>query len=301
MAVVKIKKVFTKAYWHRKYTTYLEETNSQELIWAKIEELYFANTGKWLDWNHPKDINEKLMWLNRYVHNPLKVKCADKYLVREYVKEKGLEELLIPLLGVWNSADDIDFNSLPNQFALKCNHGCGFNIICPNKTLLDIEQTKKKLNDWLKIDYSSLLFELQYRDIPRRIIGEEYIREFERDGIVDYKFHCINGKVQSCLVCYNRNRGLCLDSYSTSWERTDYIKEQFYGDRVFIDRPKQLDYMLEVSSVLSAGFEYCRVDLYEIDGIVKFGEMTFSPAANIMKYYKQNYLNKLGSCLHLPM
>ena len=125
--------------------------------------------------------------------------------------------------------------------------------------------------------------------------------EFERDGIVDYKFHCINGKVQSCLVCYNRNRGLCLDSYSTSWERTDYIKEQFYGDRVFIDRPKQLDYMLEVSSVLSAGFEYCRVDLYEIDGIVKFGEMTFSPAANIMKYYKQNYLNKLGSCLHLPM
>ena len=171
------KKYFTKAYWHKRYVKYLGKIHSKKLIWAQVEELYYANTGKWLDWNHPKDINEKLMWLNRFAPNSLKTKCADKYLVREYVKEKGLEDLLIPLLGVWDNADEIDFESLPDRFALKCNHGCGYNIICSNKSSLDIEQTKKTLNDWLKTDYSSILFELHYKDISRKIIGEEFIQE----------------------------------------------------------------------------------------------------------------------------
>lgn len=298
---MKVRKLFTKAYWHRKYVNYLDKTNSEKLIWAKMEELFYVNTGKWLDWNHPKDINEKLMWLNRFAPNPLKTKCADKYLVREYVKKKGLEELLIPLLGVWDSADDIDFNSLPEQFALKCNNGCGYNIICSNKSSLDLEQTKKKLDDWLKTDYSLVLYEFQYRDIPRKIVGEEYIQEYEQDGIVDYKFHCINGKVHSCLVCYNRKKGLCLDAYSTNWERRDYVKQQFRGDRKLIDRPRQLEYMLQVSSILSEDFDYCRVDLYEIDGKVRFGEMTFTPAANIMSYYSQDFLDELGDCLQLPV
>lgn len=292
--------MFSRPYWHRKYVKYLEEKGSDKLVWEQIKELYYSVTGKWLDWNHPKDINEKLMWLNRFAPNPLKTKCADKYLVREYVKEKGLEKLLIPLLGVWDAAEDIDFESLPDQFALKCNHGCGYNIICSNKSSLDIEQTKKKLNEWLKIDYSSVLYEFHYKDIPRKIVGEEFIKEYEQDGIVDYKFHCFNGKVQCCLVCYDRNNGINKDIYSTEWERKDYVLDQFHVNRKKIAQPKNLDYMLQVSSILSEEFDYCRVDLYEINGNVRFGEMTFTPAANMMTSYTQSFLDELGECLQLP-
>ena len=192
---------FSKAYWHRKYITFLGAIGSDKLLWEQINELYHNVTGKWVDWKQPKDINEKLLWLNRYAPNPMKTKCADKYLVREYVKEKGLEDILIPLLGVWDNADEIDFESLPGQFVLKCNHGCGYNIICPDKVSLDIEQTKSKLNDWLNTDYSKVLYEFQYKDIPRKIIGEEFIREFEEDGIVDYKFHCFKERRKGYRIC----------------------------------------------------------------------------------------------------
>lgn len=293
-------KLFSKSYWHRKYVRFLEKKGSDEFVWAQVKELYHSVTGKWLNWNDPKDINEKLMWLNRYAPNPLKTRCADKYLVREYVKEKGLEDLLIPLFGVWDNADAIDFESLPDRFVLKCNHGCGYNIICPNKSLLNVERTKKKLNDWLKNDYSSVFYEMHYKGIPKKVICEEFIKEFEKDEIVDYKFHCFKGKVHSCLVCYNRNNGLCLDAYSIDWERKDYVKERFHKHRKVIEKPVNLNYMLQVSAKLSEDFDYCRVDLYELNERVRFGELTFSPAANMMEYYNQSFLDELGNCLQLP-
>ena len=292
-------KYFGRPYWHRKYVALLEKTHSEKLKWEQVKELYCSVTGKWLDWNNPKDINEKLMWLNRYDTNPLKTKCADKYLVREYVKEKGLEKILIPLLGVWNSEEEIDFDSLPNKFVLKCNHGCGMNIICKDKSLLDVEKVKSQLATWMRLDYSSVLFETHYKDITRKIICEQFIDEYADDAIVDYKFHCFEGNVHSCLVCYNRNEGLCLDGYSKDWERLDVIKDEFHRNQRWIERPKCLDEMMKAASELSKGFKYCRVDLYEIDGDVGFGELTFTPAANMMTYYKQEFLDELGNQIML--
>lgn len=293
------RRYFSKSYLHKKRVDFLKRINSENLIWAQLEELYYANTGKWFDWKNPKDINEKLMWLNRFDNNPLKTKCADKYLVREYVKGKGFEAILIPLLGVWSSEEDITFDFLPNQFVLKCNHGCGMNIICNDKSLLDINKAKLQLSKWMRLDYSSVLHERHYQDIERKIICEEYISEYADDAIIDYKFNCFDGNVHSCLVCYNRNNGLCLDVYSNNWERLDVVKDKYHKDQRWIERPKCLKEMQLIASTLSRGFKYCRVDLYEIKGNVRFGELTFTPAANMMTYYKQEFLDELGAQIKL--
>ena len=170
-------KILTRPYWHRKYVKFLETVHSKDLPFEKTKELYYTMTGKWLDYSNPTDINQKLMWLTRYWRHPLKTKCADKYLVRDYVKGVGLEKILIPLVGVWDRAEDIPFDDLPDQFVLKCNHGSGFNVICLDKSTLDWEETKKTVNEWLDTDYSALLHEIHYKDVPRKVVCEKYIGE----------------------------------------------------------------------------------------------------------------------------
>ena len=125
------------------------------VYWEKAKIYYKSHTGKELDYKNPKNINEKLMWLTRYWQHPLKTICADKYLVRDYLTQRGYDDILIPLLGVWDSPEQIDFNKLPNQFVLKCNHGSGYNIICTDKSCLDISEVKRKLNCWLNEDFSN--------------------------------------------------------------------------------------------------------------------------------------------------
>ena len=162
---------FTSAYWARKYyRTKKKYWPASYTIWDDLAYNYNISTGRRLSYLHPKNINEKLYWLNRYWQEPLKTQCADKYAVREYVEKKGLGSILVPLIGVWDNAEQIDFNSLPNQFVLKCNHGSGYNIICVDKDNLNIEQTKNTLASWMQIDFSSLSHELHYKDIPRKII-----------------------------------------------------------------------------------------------------------------------------------
>ena len=193
-------KILTRPYWHRKYVKFLEAVHSKNLPFEKTKELYYTMTGKWLDYSHPTDINQKLMWLTRYWRHPLKTKCADKYLVRDYVKGVGLGKILIPLVGAWDRADDIPFDDLPDQFVLKCNHGSGFNVICLDKSMLDWEETKKTVNEWLDTDYSALLHEIHYKDVPRKVVCEKYIGE---GGVAptEYQFWCLNGTPESILAC----------------------------------------------------------------------------------------------------
>ena len=292
-------KILTKPYWHRKYVKFLEMIHSKDLVFEKTKEFYYKATGKWLDYSNPKDINQKLMWLTRYWRHPLKTKCADKYLVREYVKEKGLEDILIPLVGVWGRADDIPFEDLPNQFVLKCNHGCGYNIICLDKRTLDWEETKKTLNAWLDTDYSEVLYEIHYKNIPRKVVCERYIGE---DGMAptEYQFWCVNGIPESILVCRkNLDHTYEAGSYSLSWERLfDRIGED---ETVQFTKPAcGLKPLIEYAKVLAEPFPFARVDFYVVGTTVYLAEITLTPSANILTRYKQSFLDRLGNKLVLP-
>lgn len=292
-------KILTRPYWHRKYVRFLEKIHAKDLTFERTKELYHTMTGKWLDYSNPTDINQKLMWLTRYWRHPLKTQCADKYRVRDYVESQGLGEILIPLLGVWDRADDIPFETLPEQFVLKCNHGSGFNVICLDKGKLDWEKTKKDLDGWLATDYAELLYEIHYRNIPRKIVGERYIGE---GGVAptEYQFWCINGVPESILAC-RKNLDQTYDavSYSLTWERLFDRKGE--DASVELEKPAcGLEPLIDYAKRLAAPFPFVRVDFYVVGTAIYLAEMTFSPSANLLTNYKQSFLDRLGNMLVLP-
>ncbi|MDR2993393.1 MAG: glycosyl transferase [Bacillus cereus] len=297
------KKILSKEFLYRKRINFLKKylPNFYNRFFPYEDaRLYYLNrTGKMLSYSHPHNINEKLMWLSRYWKNPLKVTCADKYLVREYVKECGCENILIPLYGVFKSANDINFDALPNSFVLKCNHGCGYNILCKNKNEFDIEKAKIFLNTWMAETYGLESYEYHYAEIKPLIIAEEFLNPSSNEPITDYKIHCINGEPLFILICSDRDvekHQVNLISYSLDWERLDYLKSEGKN----IPKPVRLKEMIEYASKLSKPFPYVRVDLYYIENQIYFGELTFTPAANIMDYYKDSALDLMGKRLILP-
>ena len=262
---------------------------------------YYRITGKKLDWKRPGNLSEKLLWLNRYHCTPLKVQCADKYRMKEYVTNCGLDHINVPLLGVWNRIEDIEWDNLPNQFVLKTNHGCGTNIICKDKNLLDVEEAKQKLNDWLKIDFGKLYNEQHYKYIRPCIFAEQYLPALELFQ-TDYKIQVINGEPYCILICADRDKNghAQLFSYDLEWNRVALLNgEENTLDRQF-ERPENLALMLEYARVLSKPFPYVRVDFYEVNGKLYIGELTFTPYGNIMTYYKDEVLEDLGKKLILP-
>ena len=251
-----------------------------------------------LDLENPKTLSEKLMWLRVYDNSPLKTKCADKYEVREYVKEKIGEEYLIPLYGVYDNFDEIDFDSLPNQFVMKCNHGCGYNIIVKDKAKLDIKDTKAKINTWLKEDFGSYFGEIHYSAIKPRIVIEKYIENLDGD-IEDYKYFCFNGKPYCFLYCTDRKSGVLKNSFfDLNWKNMqfNYTGELYTKD---IKKPKNYELMNEIAKKLSKDFKHVRVDLYNIEGKIYFGELTFTGYGGYYKFQPEEWNLKLGNLLDL--
>lgn len=270
----------------------------------KIGGIYFDNvrfkqaTGRKLELKQPVYLNDKLFWLNRYWQHPLKTICADKYLMREYLNNKEMSELSIPVLGVWRNPEEIQYESLPAQFMLKCNHGCGFNIICRDKKIFNFEEARLKLKTWLRIDYGKLFGELHYSSIKPLIIAEKYINTSNSDSMVDYKIHCINGKPAFFLVCRERETGdVKFSSYSLDWKRLDYLKEE---DLTPLSKPTCLVELLNYAYLLSADFPYVRLDFYIIDDKLYLGEFTFTPYGNTIEIYKESILLIFGEKLQLP-
>lgn len=286
---------------------------SQFQYWKLMEEIthkiapfqfdairYYRIMGKKLDWKNPKTISEKLIWLNRYDRNPLKVQCADKYRVRQYVASCGLAEINVPIIAVWDRVEDIDWEQLPNQFVLKTNHGCGTNIICKDKSQLDIEDAKRKLNEWLKIDFGKICNEHHYSKIQRCILAEEYLPM--GDYPLDYKIHCLNGEPYCFMFYPQHDEHECIRvTYSLDWERKYYIKgEENYS--VEIPKPKCLDKMIEYARILAKPFPYVRVDFYEVDGKLYLGELTFTSFGNMIEYfYTPEVSADMGDKLILPI
>ena len=262
---------------------------------------YYRITGKKMSWRHPQDMSQKLLWLNRYWQPQLKADCADKYRMKEYVKSCGLDEINVPLIGVWNSPDDIDWSRLPNQFVIKTNHGCGTNIICKDKSKLDVEGAKVKLKHWLTIDFGKLYNEVHYSNIKPCIFAEEYLPTMSLYQ-TDYKFQCINGEPYCILICADRGADgeAQLFSYNLKWERVPLLNGEEHTMSREFQKPLQFNKMIEYARILARPFPYVRVDFYEVDGKLYIGELTFTPYGNIMTYYKNSILEDMGNKLVLP-
>ncbi len=264
---------------------------------------YRIKIKKKLNLNNPQNFNEKLMWLkhNEYEKNDLIVKCADKYLVREYVKECGCDEILNDLIAVYDNAYDIDFDNLPNSFVLKCNHAAGFNIICSDKTKLDFSKTKKQLNIWLKTNYWKFVAEMQYKNINKKIICEKFLKSKDGNAIEDYKIYCFNGKPEFCMVCIGRNLGKPTYYFmDKDWKLMRINPAGINAPKTFnLEKPKCIDEMYKYARILSKPFKFVRVDFYDYEGKTIFGELTFTPAGCIDSNYTYDAQMKLGEMIEL--
>lgn len=298
--ILGIKFTFTKKY-KRGYKHY--KNLNKKYYKKELRAWYNKVTSQTLNLDYPETYNEKIQWLKLYDSTPLKTRLADKYLVRDWVKEKIGEEYLIPLLGVWDKFDDIDFDKLPNQFVLKCNHGCGYNIIVKDKSKLDLKEAKNKINEWMKEDFAFKNgFELHYSAIPRKIIAEAYIKEVDTEAI-DYKFICCDGIPYLCWVT---NKHLEIHERSfyklPEWELQD-IELKDGGavlDKVGVPKPENLSTMLEICKTLAKDFPFVRVDLYLVQDKILFGEMTFTSASGAALLYPDKWNYILGDKITLP-
>jgi hypothetical protein len=252
---------------------------------------------------NPKTSDEKLLWLNLYWKHPLKTECADKYTMRLYVEKKGFGHVLPKIFGVYNSVNEINFDTLPDRFVLKCTHGCGFNIFCENKEVFDIADAKRKLDRWMAIDYSRYAGELHYSGMTPRIICEIFLDDLVSDLPVDYKIYCFHGKPHCILVVCGRDfngQNVTSDFYDIDWKtKLPYYKSSLNSEN-FTPRPESLEEMLEVSEALSKPFPFVRMDFYNIRGKAVLGEMTFTPGGCITTGYTTTGQTVLGSLIDLP-
>ncbi len=249
---------------------------------------------------HPKTYNEKIQWLKLYDSTPIKTKLADKYAVRDWIKDKIGEEYLIPLIGVYDKFDDIDFEKLPNQFVIKCNHGSGYNIIVKDKSQLNLKETQKQINCWMNENFALKYgCELHYRDISPKIIIEKYIEEIS-SALYDYRFFCFDGKVkQIWLDIYSGTPNHQRKIYDPDWsERLVTVKWPRIEEN--IPKPKNLDKMIELAEKLSTGFSTVRVDFYDINDKILFGEMTFTSMSGSGKFNPKSEDLRLGKMIKLP-
>lgn len=267
-------------------------------VYLKIK--YKLMVGKKLDLKHPKSFNEKLQWLKLYDRNPIYTQMVDKYEVRKYIKEKIGEEYLIPLLGVYESFEEIDFDSLPNQFVLKPNHTSGNVYICKDKSNINYKNLKKEVNGWLKREYYWIHREWPYKNIKPRIICESYMVDESGTGLKDYKFMCFNGVAKCLFVGLNRNSptGLNIDFYDMEWNQMPF-ERHYPRSGQNIPMPKTFVRMVELAGELSGNIPFVRVDFYEVNGQLYFGELTFYPGSGYEEFTPESYDYLLGSWLEL--
>lgn len=260
---------------------------SPDLYNAELRLWYRNVTGRLLDLKNPRTFNEKLNWMKLYDRNPLKTRLADKYLVRDWVKERIGEDHLIPLLGVWDDFESIDFDALPERFVLKCNHGSGSNVIVKDKSTLDMDDARAMFQAWMSVDWAHVFgFELHYSDITKKIIAEEFIEELS-GNLYDYKIHCFGGEPKFIQCIGDRDpRAHTAHQifYDFEWNDIGWTFEDYPRFPRQVDKPDCLNEMYDIAKALSRDFPYVRVDLYDLKGRILFGEMTFTPLSGAYVY-----------------
>ncbi|MBR3639171.1 MAG: carboxylate--amine ligase [Clostridia bacterium] len=279
----------------------------------KLDDISFAKnyyrekTGKELNIEDPKTFDEKQWWLKIHYRNPLQTVCADKYKVREYITQCGGESILNELYGVYDNAEQIDPDSLPDSFFLKTNHGCGSNYWCHDKADFPFEKVKKELNKSLKSNYYHESREWPYKNIEPKIIAEAVLTPHDPPELIDFRFLCFSGRceylfidVDTCAEDGRHRHNALRNVYDRNGEYLDVTvtRERFPKDRVVI--PDNFTQMRDWAEKLSKPFPFVRVDLYSFDGLIRFGEMTFFHAGGVSKTDPPSFLEELGEKIVLP-
>lgn len=285
------------------YYNYIGKHNPKKLVDIR----YRDHFGKNMNWENPKTLNEKILWLEFNTDTTDWTRLADKYRVREYIESLGLSDILVKLYGMWDKAEDIDWDSLPNKFVMKVNNGSGDVLVCNDKTHLNIKRETKKFNSLVKNRFGYNTAESHYIAIKPCIIAEELLevnkQVIETSSLIDYKIWCFNGIPESIWACYNRTHdSVEVATYDLEWNfHPEYsvFTKHYIRAKQLLPKPKSLQQMLEIAAKLSAGFPQVRVDLYEVDGKPYFGEMTFSSNYGMMDFYTQQYQEYLGSKVNI--
>lgn len=261
--------------------------------------MFRSRMGYWMDWKKPKTFNEKLQWLKVHDRNPLYTKLVDKYEVRKYIAEKIGEEYLIPLLGVWDNVDDIDFEKLPNQFVLKCTHDSGSVIICKTKKIFNQTKSTLFLKERLKSNFYYWAREWPYKNVSPRIIAEKFLDdESGHEAICDYKFFCFNGIPEIMYVSRDKDEEPFTDFYDINFKKLN-IKMRDKNSNKNIPKPLFFDTMINIAKVLSKGIPHLRVDFFIVKDKLYIGELTFFHCSGFAQISPQEWAFSLGEKINL--
>lgn len=262
---------------------------------------YRARVGKKLHLDPPITFNEKLQWLKLHDRNPCYTDWVDKYKAKLMAAKIIGEEYIIPTLGVWEHFDEIDFDTLPDQFVLKCTHDSGGLVICKDKKKINREIARRKIEGCLRHNFFWGQREWPYKNVKPRIIAEQYMEDGRHADLVDYKIMCFHGEPKVIFTCTERyeNSGLKVTFFDTQWNRLPF-ERQYPASRVDIERPQRLLEMLEIAKKLAKGIPFVRVDLYEIEDRIYFGEQTFFPGSGFEVFRSEEWDYKFGEWINLP-
>lgn len=267
-----------------------------------LHKMFYRRVGYPLNLDNPKTYNEKLQWLKLYWHHPLLPTLVDKYAVKDYVAMHIGEQFVIPTLGVWEDANDIDWDSLPHQFVLKCTHDSGGLILCQDKNKLDKKAARKQLKKCLSRNFYYSCFEWPYKHVKPRIIAEPYMSDSKSGELNDYKFFCFDGEVKALFIATERNKKgseVKFDFFDKDFNHLP-LRQGHPNSSFVIQKPSCFETMKDLACKLSKDFPHVRVDFYEIDGQAYFGEMTFFHYAGWVKFDPQEWDNIFGNWLTLP-
>ena len=262
---------------------------------------YRATFGRKLNLKNPERYTEKLQWIKLYERRAEYTTMVDKFLVKEYVSNKIGSEYIIPTIGVWDNFEDIDFNKLPNQFVMKCTHDSGGLVICKDKNNFDIVKARKKINDSLKRNYYLTAREWPYKNVKPRIIIEAYMEDTRYSELRDYKFFMFNGKFKALYIAserQNKNEETKFDFFDENFRKLD-IFNGHPNSKIIPDKPKNFELMVSLAKKLSENIPHIRVDFYEVDGKVFFGELTFSHMSGFEPFEPDEWDKIFGSWLQL--
>lgn len=264
-------------------------------------------------WKHPRTLNEKLTWMEIYTDTSKWTEYTDKYEVRKHIEALGLKDILTECYGVWDKAEDIDFDQLPDKFVLKCTHDCGSTIIVRDKSQMDKQYVVDFLNRHAAVRYGYDSCEPHYTAIKPRIMAESLIEmdnsaEFSSETTVDHKIRCIDGKVQYDMVCYDRSLESGSGGAKTIYDLYDIHTwqpmRQYLADRGVqyreVPRPKNLERMIEIAEIIAKGYPQVRVDLYNVKGKIYFGEMTFFAFSGMNNHFTMKFQRMIGDRITLP-
>ena len=264
-----------------------------------LKKMFRLKMGRKLNLENPQTFNEKLQWLKIYDRKSIYTTMVDKYEAKRYIADLIGDEYIIPTLGVWDKFDDIDFDSLPNQFVLKCTHDSGGLVICRDKSKLDLKKAKKKIEKSLKRNFYYVGREWPYKNVKPRIIAEKYLVDESGVELKDYKIFCFNGKAEYVEVDFNRHIEHKLNPYDFEWNPLNFCDSSKNDYSADIKKPIQLEKMREIAETISRDIPFLRVDFYSIYDKVYVGELTFHPGSGFIQFEPRSIDEKYGKLLEL--